>query len=205
MSLLEQDSPEKIDDAARGEEFTKGTTHLVWTGIVAAILVTAAIATYMIVSEKPPAAIGEVLQVWSRSIEVNTPAFDANGEAMAHESYEQVLVIAHVTLHNQSQQPLFLHQILTNATLADGIHSSYAASPSDFERIFAAYPQLSALHGKALPLETTINPGQSLEGTIVSAFRMNKQQWDARKDLNFSFGFRYQPSLVLAPHDAVIE
>ncbi len=34
---------------------------------------------------------------------------------------------------------------------------------------------------------------------------MTKQQWDARKDLNFTFAFRYQPSLVLAPHTAVIE
>jgi hypothetical protein len=44
-----------------------------------------------------------------------------------------------------------------------------------------------------------------VEGTIVSAFRMTKEQWDARKNLNFTFAFSYQPSLNLAPHDAIIE
>jgi hypothetical protein len=34
---------------------------------------------------------------------------------------------------------------------------------------------------------------------------MSKQQWDARKDLNFTFGFLYQPNLVLAPHTAVTD
>jgi hypothetical protein len=59
-------------------------------------------------------------------------------------------------------------------------------------------------HGKGLPLEMTLEPGQTVEGTIVSAFRLSKQEWDAGKDLNFTFAFEYQPSLVLAPHTAVI-
>jgi hypothetical protein len=40
---------------------------------------------------------------------------------------------------------------------------------------------------------------------VVSAFKLTKEQWDARKDLSFTFSFRYQPSLVLAPHLAVID
>jgi hypothetical protein len=34
---------------------------------------------------------------------------------------------------------------------------------------------------------------------------VTKAQWDARKDLSFTFKFQYQPSLVLTPHAAVIE
>jgi hypothetical protein len=71
--------------------------------------------------------------------------------------------------------------------------------------VFQAYPELAALHGKPLSPETTINPGQTQEGMVVSAFRITKQQWDARKDLDFTFSFGYQPKLVLAPHAAVIE
>jgi hypothetical protein len=134
-----------------------------------------------------------------------TSGFDANGEAMAKESFEQVLVFAQVKLHNQSQQPLYLHQIMTNATLEDGIHTSYAASASEYDRVFIAYPELAALHGKALPPETTLDPGQTQEGIIVSAFRLSRQQWEARKNLNFTFAFQYQPSLVLSSHAAVIE
>ena len=40
-----------------------------------------------------------------------------------------------------------------------------------------------------------------MEGTVFWVFRMTRQEWDARKDLNFTFGFQYQESLVLAPHD----
>jgi hypothetical protein len=205
MSLLHQDTPEDLDDAARGEEFTKGTSHVVWASLAAAVLVTVAIALYVWTGQKPPAATGEILQVWAHPRHMETSGFDANGAAMSKNIFDEVLVFARVRLHNQSQQPLFLHEILSNATLDDGIHSSYAATASDYERIFIAYPELAALHGKPLSLETTIDPGQTQEGEIVSAFRITKQQWDARKELNFSFAFRYQPNLVLAPTAAVIE
>jgi len=204
MSLLQQESPE-IDDAARGEEFTKGSSHVIWASIAATVLVTILIAAYVIAGQKPPAATGEIVGVWAHPIHNETSGVDANGAPMPKETFDQVLVFTRVRLHNQSSQPLFLHQMLTNATLDDGIHSSYAAIPADYERAFAAYPELAPLHGQALRPETTINPGQTVEGDIVSAFRLTKQQWDARKNLNFTFALRYQPNLVLAPHTAVIE
>jgi len=98
-----------------------------------------------------------------------------------------------------------LHNILTNATLDDGIHSSYAATPSDYQRLFLAYPTLVDLRGNPLALDTTLEPGQTVEGNVVSAFRMTKPEWDARKDLNFTFNFLYRQSLVLAPHAPLIE
>ena len=73
-------------------------------------------------------------------------------------------------------------------------------------------PGLSGLSGPAGAARpgacrstTTIDPGQTVEGTFVSSFRLTKQQWDARKNLNFTFAFRYQPSLMLAPHAAVTD
>jgi hypothetical protein len=94
---------------------------------------------------------------------------------------------------------------MTNVKLEDGIHSSYAATAGDYDRVFLAYPSMPVPHGKGLPLMMTIDAGQTVEGTIVSAFRLSKQQWDAGKDLSFTFAFQYQPSLVLAPHAAVID
>jgi hypothetical protein len=79
-----------------------------------------------------------------------------------------VLVFAQVKLHNQSNKPLFLYEILTNATLEDGVHASYAAPKSEYERVFLAYPECRVPHGKALSLDTTIDPGQTQEGTVVS-------------------------------------
>jgi hypothetical protein len=176
-----------------------------WASIVATVVVSVAIALYVWLGQKPPAATGEIVQVWAHPRHMETSGFDANGAPMSKDVFDEVLVFAHVRLHNQSKQPLFLHQILTNATLSDGIHSSYAATAGDYDRIFVAYPELAALREKPLSPETVLEPGQTQEGEIVSAFRLTKQQWDARKDLNFTFGFQYQPSLVLAPNSAVTE
>jgi hypothetical protein len=124
---------------------------------------------------------------------------------MFKETHDQVYVFALVKLHNQSKIPLFLRNAMVNAKLPDGIHSSYAATAADYDRVFLAYPSMPVPHGKGLSLQTTIDPGQTVEGTIVSAFRLTKEQWAAGKDLSFTFGLQYQPSLVLAPHGAVID
>ena len=204
MSLLQQDS-NKLDDAALGEELTKGSSHPVWASLAAGVVVSAAIAFYFISGQKPPAATGEIEQIWVHSQHSETSGYDANGAPMAKESFDQVYVFALVKLHNQSDKPLFLHSITTDATMADGIHSSYAATATDYDRVFLAYPQMPVPHGKALSPQVTIDPGQTIEGTIVSAFRMTKQEWDARKGLDFTFSIQYRPDLKLAPHTAVID
>jgi len=204
MSLLHQETPQETDDAARGEEFTKGSSHVVWATIVATVVVTVAIAVIVFAGQKPPAASGEIEQVWVHPQHTETSGLDANGAPMAVESYDQIYVFSQVKLHNQGTQPLFLSNIMANIKQEDGIHSSYAASAADYDRVFLAYPSMPVPHGKGLRLDLTLDPGQTVEGTIVSAFRMSKQQWDAGKNLNFTFAFQYQPSLVLTPHAAVI-
>jgi len=205
MSLLHQDTPEEIDDAARGEELTKGSSHLVWTSIAAFVLVSIAIAIYFIAGQKPPVLTGDIVAVWAHPQHTETSGLDANGAPMPKDSFDQVLVFAEVRLHNQSKLPLTLLTVMTNSTLDDGIHSSYAASQSDYDRVFLAYPGIPVPHGPAFPLNLVMDPGQSVDGTFVSSFRLTKQQWDARKDLSFSFTFRYQPTLTLTPHTPVME
>ncbi len=205
MSLLHQDTPEEIDDVARGEDITKGSGHLVWATVIAALLVTIAIAVDVIAGQKPPAVTGDIVAVWAHPQYMESAGLDANGAPMPKESFDQVLVFAEVRLHNHSKIPLYLLTIMTNTTLEDGIHTSYAAGRGDYDRVFLAYPDIPVPHGPGLPVNLTLDPGQSVDGTFVSSFRLTKQQWDQRKDLDFSFSFRYQPILVLKPHDAVIE
>jgi len=204
MSLLQQDSQE-LDDAARGEEFTKGSSHVVVATIAAAVLVTVIIAAYVIAGQKPPAATGQVVSVWAWPHHAESAGFDASGAQVAKESFDQMLVFADVKLHNQSKMPLFLNSIAANVTLPEGIDTSYAATPSEYDRIFMAYGNVPVPHGPALAANATIQPGQTIEGTIVASFRMDKQQWDARKALDFTFGIQYQPSLKLTPHATVID
>jgi hypothetical protein len=205
MSLLHQETPDQIDDAALGEELTKGTSHVVVATVIATIVVSIMIALYMFLGQTPPVVTGEVVAVWAHAMHVESKGYDANGAPIPKESFDQVYVFTQVRLKNQSKGPLFLSSAMTNAKLPDGIYSSYAATATDYDRIFIAYPQMPVPHGKALPLDTTIAPGQTVEGTVVSAFKLTKEQWESRKDLNFTFSFRYQPNLVLTPQVAAID
>ncbi len=204
MSLLEKDGS-GLAHTAPGEELTKGTSHIITATIIAAIVVTAAIAVYVIAGQKPPAATGETSRVVAHMMHRETSGFDASGAAMPKEEFDQVLVFTHVSLHNQSKNPLFLRQIMTNVVLDDGIHSSYSATPTDYERLFAAYPELASLHGKPLPTEGTIGVGETVDGDFVSSFRMTKAQWEARKSLDYTVSFRYLPDLKLTPQGTVAE
>lgn len=205
MSLLQQDAT-GVDDAALGEELTKGTSHVVWATIAATVVVCIAIGIYMFVGQTPPAATGNIVAVWEHPQHTETSGLDANGAPMPKEEIDQVMVFTQVRLENHTNHPLYLVNVLTNATLADGIHSSYAANTVDYQRIFIAYPNIPVPHNAPIsPLDTTINPGQTVEGTFVSAFKLTKQEFDARKKLDYTFNFRYQPSLELAPQVAITE
>jgi len=204
MSLLQQNSQDQ-DDAARGESFTKGSSNALLASVIAAVVVSVAIFLYIKLGEKPPVATGQVTNVQAHMMHRETSAFDAAGAAMPQEKFDQVLVFAHVKLHNQSKMPLFLHQAMMNLTLDDGIHTSYVATPTDYERAFKGFPELAPFHGNPLASELTIEPGQSVEGDLLASFRLTKPEWDARKGLDFTFGFRYQPMLKVAATGAVVD
>jgi hypothetical protein len=204
MSLLNFESREETDDAARGESFTKGTGHLIWAALAAAVVVSAAIAVLFASGHKPPIVTGEIVQVWAHPSHVETSGFDANGDAMEKQSFDQVLLFAHIRLKNQAQGPLHIEDIVANARAADGIDSISAGGPAQFEEVFVVYPELTALHTTGLSPRATVPAGQSVDGTVFWAIRMSKQQWDARTDLNFTIKLQNQPSLVLAPHNAII-
>jgi hypothetical protein len=206
MSLLQQDSLTDLDDAAKGEELTKGTSHVVVAAIAATLVVATAIAIYVIAGQKPPVATAQIVSVWAHPQHTETSGFDASGAPMPKESIDQMMVFTQVRIHNQSDHPLFLANILTNVTLADGIHSSYAANKGDYDRVFVAYPNIPVPHLTPLsPLDTTINPGQTVVGSFLSAFKMSKEDWDAHKKLDYTFNFRYQPALEVTPQVAITE
>ena len=207
MSLLQlQPNTARADDASsHGEDYAKGSSYLLWTTLIAIVVVSVGITAFLLASRKPPVAVGEVTQVWVHPVHTLTTPTDANGVQSATETFDQVLVFSDIRVKNQSDQPIVLKEMLTNITLEDGIHSSYAASATDFNRLFIAYPSLEPMHGKPLPIEATLEPGQTVEGEIITFYRLNKQQWETHKDLDYTIGFRYQPDLKLTPSGPVPE
>jgi hypothetical protein len=203
MSLLHQETEEEIDDAARGEEFTKGSSHVVWASIVATVVVVLVVGGVLLVNSKP-VVTGEIVQVWAHPGHVESSGIDASGAPMPKQSFDQVLLFAHVALQNHGKAPLALENLLANAKLGDGVLSVSAGTPAQYEEVFLAFPELAALHFKPLNPRAIIAPGESVDGTAFWAVRLTRQEWDARKDLNFTVVFQYQPSLVLAPHTAII-
>ena len=207
MSLLQiqNDPAHEHDASSAGEDLAKGSSYLLWTTLAAFIVVSLGIIGFWFAIHRPPIAVGDVTQVWSHEVHtLNTPT-DANGVQSAGEVFDQVLVFANLHLKNQSDKPIILKDLLTNATFDDGIHSSYAATALDFDRIFIAYPELKDLHGKPLVRDTVLQPGQSLDGEIISSFHVSKQQWAAHKDLNFTIQLKFHPDLVLTPKGPVVE
>ncbi|MGD0346126.1 MAG: hypothetical protein ABSA85_05180 [Terracidiphilus sp.] len=204
MSLLQQ---EEHDDAARGEEYTKGTSHVLIAAIIAGLVMCVAIGIYAIVGQKPPFAAGEITAIWAHPQHTETSGFDANGAPMAKQEVDQVMVFVTVSLQNKTKNPLFLGNVTANVTLADGsIAHCYAANKGDYERIFVAYPNIPVPHNAPIsPLDTTIDPGQTVVGTFVSAFKMKQQDWDSRKGLDFTFDFRYQAPLIVTPKVNITE
>ncbi len=157
-------------------------------------------------SRKPPAASGEIVQVWAHPRHVETSGLDANGAPMAKESFDEVLLFAHVKLKNDSKYPLVLENALANVSPADGILSVSAGSTAQYDEVFLAYPELAALHSNALPPRTRSRRGRAWTGTAFWVFRRYANRSGTRaRSLNFTFSFQYQPSLVLAPHTAVME
>lgn len=207
MSLLQiQNDPiHEHDASSEGEDLAKGSSYLLWATLAAFVVITTGVILFWFAIHKPPIAAGELTQVWAHGVHtINTP-IDANGVQSAGEAFDQVLVFAQVRIRNQSDQPIVLRELLTNATFEDGVHSSYAAGAVDYDRIFIAYPDLKGLHSKPLIRQTIIQPGQVLEGMIVSSFHVSKEQWAAHKDLNFTIQFMYHPDLVLTPIQPIIE
>jgi len=207
MSLLQlrQDPAHEHDASSEGEDLAKGSGYMLWTLLAAFVLVTVGATLFLISDRKPPMAAGEVTQVWAHGVHtINTP-IDANGVQSAGEVFDQVLVFGQVRVRNQSDQPIVLKDLLTNITLPDGIHSSYAASAIDYDRIFIAYPELSGLRSKTLLRDTVVQPNEVLDGMIVSSFHVSPEQWKIRKDLNFTLQFKFHPDLVLVPTTPITE
>src|ERR1039458_5159063 len=132
MSLLQLNDPGNTDhshdSSAAGEAYAKGTRYLRRTVIAAFVLVSVGITLFLLANRTSPVAAAEVTQVWAHAVHtINTP-MDASGVQSAGEVFNQVLVFANVRIRNQSSEPIVLKELLSNVTLDDGIHSSYAAT-----------------------------------------------------------------------------
>ena len=99
------------------------------------------------------------------------------------ETMPNAMVLLNVTLRNVGDKTLYVKTITANLKTDQGDTSDDAASASDYDRYFMAYPDLKAAAIQPLVVETKIAPGAEQKGSVLVSFPVNKQLFDARKEL----------------------
>jgi hypothetical protein len=167
--------------------------------LAATVLVVLAIGTYVYLGNKPPVHSGQVVSVNIYPIHRETQAgASTEGIGGGTEVYDQLLVLANVKIKNQTDIPLFLHDMSAVLNLPnDETIRSTGAGTTDFQKVFIAYPDLASQKKDPLRRDTTLAPGQEIEGQLIFNYSINKAQWDARTGIDLYFEFLYQKELVL--------
>ena len=175
-----------------------------WFPAVAAssVLAVLAIGAYLWIHLTPPVHAGQVLSVNTYPIhrELSTgPVNKSRTEGVAGQPdiYDQMIVLADVRIKNQTDIPLFLHDMRGVVHLPDGDQESLAASATDIRKALIAYPDLKQFQKEPLPRDVTIPAGQQVEGLVVYNYPISKAQWDSRTGMDLNFTFLHQKPLVL--------
>jgi hypothetical protein len=186
------------DEYLRQNEAQDPSSNALKVVLMALVLVVAAIGAYVYFGEKPPVAAGEIVHLTAVPIHHESTTPEAAGMPGQDESYDQVLVMAQVKLHNQSQGPLFLREMFAALILPDDLERrSLAVNRTDFARAFIAYPQLLPLKGDPIVRDITIEAGQTVEGMMLFPFPITREQYDKKRSLDINVIFMHQKTLVL--------
>jgi hypothetical protein len=116
------------------------------------------------------------------------------------EVINQLLVFAHVRLHNPNTAPITIVDDWAVLTLPDGeTRRSIGASTADFDKVFQAYPQLAPMRMDALRRDTQIQPGQSVDGMVVFSYPISRDEWEKRKAMQVTISFNGAKDVTLTP------
>jgi hypothetical protein len=167
--------------------------------LAGAVIVLLVIAAYVYFNEKPPVVTGEILHLTAYPIHRESKANQFNTQSVApvESKFDEIIVVADVRLHNQSQGPVFLADMAALLKLPTEEDRSLAATASDFNRVFVAYPELAPMKQQPLLRDITIPAGATAEGQLIFNYPITKEQWDQRRSLELTLSFTHQKDLVL--------
>jgi hypothetical protein len=139
--------------------------------LLAAVALAIVIAIFTFATSRP-VAVGKILSITS-------------AEQLSKDS---TLVAINAEVKNTSKEPVTIHEIHVEltppASAADqSVLRDEAASAVDYERYFQAYPALAQNKMEPLRRETKIQPGETVQGTLIVGFPVNQQSFDDRKSL----------------------
>jgi len=104
-----------------------------------------------------------------------------------------IMLAINVSFQNNGTKPYWIHTIKADLDTNNGDFSDDAASPSDFERYFQAFPTLKQHALAPLEREAKISPGGRTTGTIIVAFPVTPDAFANRKSLKVTIQPYDQP------------
>ena len=107
------------------------------------------------------------------------------------------MLVIQVSLRAIGDKPLYIKAITAELKTQSDSYSDEAASASDYDRYFQAYPDLKEHAMKALAVETKIPPGAQESGSVVVTFPIDKGEFDTRKSLTVTVEPYDQKPIVL--------
>jgi hypothetical protein len=169
--------------------------------IVGALIISSLVVLIWITfGRKTPVATGDIARVAIYPVQAKISGGNAGtpGQEGQDEIINQLLVFAHVRLHNPNTAPITLEDDWAVVTLPNGeTRRSLGASGPDFEKVFQAYPQLAPLRMDPLRRDIQIQPGQSVDGLVVFNYPLSREQWDARKSMQVTVSFNGAKDVTL--------
>jgi hypothetical protein len=109
----------------------------------------------------------------------------------------QGMIAIQLTLRAVGEKPLYIKSVTAQLKAAEQEYSDDAASASDFDRYFQAYPDLREHTLKPIKVEDKLPPGGEERGTVMVAFPIDRAQFDARKSLTVTIQPYDQKEIVL--------
>jgi hypothetical protein len=107
------------------------------------------------------------------------------------------MIAIQLTLRAVGEKPLYIKSLKADLKTQDKDLSDDAASASDFDRYFQAYPDLKDHAASPIKVEDKIAPGGEESGTVIVSFPVNQTEFDARKSLTVTIQPYDQREIVL--------
>jgi len=171
--------------------------------VAIAVAVLAAAGVFVWLYTRPALEVGQVLSVNVKPIHRVLSTGPVNGSRTEGvqgqpDIYDEMIVLAEVRIKNQTDIPLFLHDMSGVVHLRSGEDQrSLAASTTDFGKLFVAYPELTPLRKEPLLRDLTIPAGQQVEGMVIYNYPISEAEWNSRTGMDLTFAFLHQKPLVL--------
>lgn len=174
----------------------RGSTSRALFAVGGAIVIVAILAAvFFYIDRTPIVHTGQVLslQIFPIHRDLAQDGDAAQGVNGGDSQYNEMIVLAQVSITNKSKQPQTLLDMKANVLLPNNnAIDSLAASTQDAPRVFVVYPGLASMRQAPLLRNTTIQPGQTMQGQLIFNYPLTQQQWNARKGLDLTVQFVQQ-------------